>query len=197
MSDAFDPDPLHQPLPNFARGPLLPPWLARRLLRPDETVLWVRGPRHSPGAERFLTHPALCLAALLLAAAIIGLARSGVPSWSLISPVALVTAVVLVLGSVFVLGIANAYFTRLVVTNFRLVILQGYERRRSWSIDDLPPRLVRYDLRAGGERRRTIDVDALQTMLGGSSDQFVEARSILALGKQLDNIRKYREDDRT
>jgi hypothetical protein len=196
MSDSMDRDPLNEPLPNFARGPLLPPWLARRLLRPDETVVWVRGPRHNPACECVLTHPALCLIALLVAAAVVTVARAGVPSWSLISPVAVVVAVVLVLGSVFVLGIANAYFTRLVVTNFRLVILQGYERRRSWSIDDLPPRLVRYDLRAGGERRRTIDVDALQSMLGGSSEQFVEARSILALGRQLDNIRKYREDDR-
>jgi len=40
-------------------------------------------------------------------------------------------------------GIANGYFTRLVVTNYRLLILQGYEVCRSWSIHHLPRSLIR------------------------------------------------------
>jgi hypothetical protein len=38
-------------------------------------------------------------------------------------------------------------------------------------------------------------LDSLKTMLGGTSDKFAEATSILSLGKRLDQI-KAREDGR-
>src|SRR5437763_221253 len=78
-------------------------------------------------------------------------------------------AIGVVFGCVYLLAAANAYFTRLVVTNRRVVILQGHAISYSWGIDDLPRHLIRYE-RRGGEESRTIDLDALQTMLGGSSD---------------------------
>ena len=46
-----------------------------------------------------------------------------------------------------VLGLCCGYFTRLVATNHRLVILQGYEMCRTWGMDDLPPSLIRHDRR--------------------------------------------------
>ena len=46
----------------------LPAWLADRLLRPDEKVAWVRGPRFTPSWERYATHPALILLTLALGA---------------------------------------------------------------------------------------------------------------------------------
>src|SRR6266508_669464 len=51
------------------QSPPLPPWLARRLLREDETVTWVRGPRFNPSWERYVTHPVLFLLALVISAA--------------------------------------------------------------------------------------------------------------------------------
>jgi hypothetical protein len=39
-----------------------------------------------------------------------------------------------------------------------------------------------------------VNLDALQSMLGGSSDQFVDAKAIRNFGKQLDRIQQ-RPDD--
>jgi hypothetical protein len=100
-----------------------------------------------------------------------------------------------VFGSIFVLGIFSGYFTRLVVTNFRLLILQGYEKARSWSLDELPPSLIRYSQQAGAGSSRTVDLDALKTMLGSSSDKVAESKTILAFGKRLEQI-KTRQDGR-
>ena len=90
--------------------------------------------------------------------------------------------------SVFVLGIANAHFTRLVVTNLRLIIVQGYAVCRSWNMDELPLSLIRFGMHRDGEGGRTIDLDAVKSLFGGASDQVTDARSILAFGKQLDRI---------
>jgi hypothetical protein len=160
------------------------------LLRPEETITWVAGPRRNPSWERYITHPGLFLLALLLGAAGIFAGRLITGSWSGTPKVALYsTAAGLVYVTILVLGLSNAYFTRLVVTNFRLVIMQGYEVCRSWRIDDLPPSLVRYRKEEEGEGPPTIDLDSMKTMLGGSSSQFVEAKTILAFGKQLGQIK--------
>ena len=92
-------------------------------------------------------------------------------------------------------GFFNGLFTRLVATNFRLVIMQGYEIARTWQIDQLPRSLTRYRRRSDGGEDRTIDLDAMRSMLGTASDQFADAKTILAFGKELGHI-KAREDDR-
>jgi hypothetical protein len=178
----------------------LPAWLARRLLRADEMVTWVRGPRANPWWERYATHPALFLLALTAGAGCVGIAWLIGGSWSQM-PLALVLAGIgIVLGSVYVLAIANTYFTRLVVTNLRLVILQGYEVCRGWSIDALPRSLIRYGRR--GAESPAVDLDALQAALGAAdrdvrpTDQFAAAKTIRALGKHLDSIKARERDQR-
>jgi hypothetical protein len=166
----------------------LPPWLERRLLHPDEYVTWVRGPRANPPWERYITHPALFLAALAVGAFVGALGRLSGQAWAEIAALAVLAGGIAVV-SIFVLAFSNAYFTRLVVTDRRLVILQGYEICRSWRIDQLPRSLLRYGMPGAGEDSRTIDLDALRTMLGGSSEQFTEAKTILELGKKLDGIK--------
>jgi hypothetical protein len=188
MSDRFQKD-----LPDFRLPDLiepfqyLPGWLADRLLRPDEKVTWVRGPRFSPACERYITHPALFFFAVASGAVIVGVGRlagGGTPEPFVI---AFLIAGFLVISSVIVLGLTNGHFTRLVVTNLRLVILQGHEICRSWNINDLPPSLLRYGKR-GEKASWSIDLDAVKTMLGGSSDKFTDAKTILKFGKQLDSI---------
>jgi hypothetical protein len=196
MPERFDDYPLDAPPPDIALPARpLPPWLADRFLRPDEHVTLVRGPRWQPACERFLTHPGLFVIALVIGVVSVAVGRLLVGSWSEpMVPVGL-AAGGLVLASIFILGIAATYFTRLVATNFRLFILQGRELVRNWDLDDLPRSLVRYDSRPGQRDSRSIDLGALQTMLGATSEQFVEAKTILSLGKHLDHI-KAREKDR-
>jgi hypothetical protein len=172
----------------------LPAWLQHRFLRPEEHVTFVRGPRWQPACERYLTHPLLFVLALALGAAVVGVGYPIAGS----SPNVLVpfylTAAGLVLGAIFVLGFASAYFTRLVATNFRLMILQGRELCYTWELDDLPESLLRYDRRTGKQTSRSIDLSALQTLLGSTSEQFVESKTILALGKHLGHIKAQRKD---
>jgi hypothetical protein len=106
-----------------------------------------------------------------------------------------VAAACLVFGSILVLGISNGYFTRLVVTDQRLFIVQGREVCRTWGIDELPRSLIRFGSLEDGELSKTVDLDSLKTMLGGSSDQFTDAKTILAFAKQLRRTRE-REDGR-
>ena len=98
-------------------------------------------------------------------------------------------------AAIVILGLASGYFTRLVATNQRLVIVQGRELCRSWTLDDLPPSMIRRRMTGDGQRDRTIDLDAVKTLLGGASDGFADAKSILAFGKQLGQI-KARDDGR-
>jgi hypothetical protein len=190
MSDRLQINPPDDLLPKIVLShPALPPWLARRLLRADEEVTWVRGPRWGPWWERYVTHPALMLPGLLLAAVCLWAGRREAGSWSELSPLLAVAAGVLVLGPLFVLGIAAGYFTRLVVTNYRIVIVQGYEVCRRWGLDNLPPSLVRFGKRQGKEASWSIDLNAVQTLFGDSSDQFAESKTILAFGKQLDRMK--------
>src|SRR5262249_11857818 len=149
----------------------------------------VYGPKWNPPWERYVTHPALLLVALAAGAACLAVGWRLAGTQTELLALAAVTAAGIVLGSIFVLGLASGYFTRLVVTNVRLLILQGYEVVRSWGLDDLPLSLIRYRMRAGGAGGRAVDLDALTTMLGGASDKFAEAKSILALGKQLEQIK--------
>lgn len=175
----------------------LPGWLADRLLRPGEAVDWVRGPRFNPSWERYITHPALFFYAAALGVFVVTQIRLIAGEWSEIPVIAFLAACVLVIATIVVLGIANGYFTRLVVTNFRLVILQGYEICRSWDIDDLPPSLLRHGYGRREENESwTIDLDAVKTMLGGPSEKFADAKTILSFGKQLDRITTRDKDRR-
>jgi len=172
----------------------LPHWLANRLLRPNEKVTWVRGPWFNPSWERYITHPALILFVLTPGAIILGLGWLNQVDSAALFHGAFLYFVGLGVPTIIILGIANGYFTRLVVTNYRLVILQGYEICRSWSIDYLPPSLLRYGKR-GEEESRTIDLNAVKSMLGNSSEKFADAKTILSFGKQLDSI-TLRDKDR-
>jgi hypothetical protein len=76
-----------------------------------------------------------------------------------------------------------------VVTDSRVVILQGYEVCRTWGVNDLPRFLVRYGAGPGGEKSPSVDLDAVQTLFGPSSDKFADSKTILSFGKTLDQIR--------
>ena len=181
-TDAFDRD-----WPDIVKpSPPLPRWLACRLLQADEEITWVRGPSFQPFWERYLTHPALFLVALASGAGSVGASRLVTGTWD---ELAMLAAGVVVMTSVFVLGVLNGYFTRLVVTNFRLLIVQGYEVCRSWDIDDLPRSLIHFGPLEDDQERRTVGTNVLKTMLGASSDQFASSKTILAFGKQLDRIK--------
>ena len=195
QSDAFDPQPPEVPEPTDISmpNPPLPPWLARRLLKDDEQIAWVRGPRFNPSWERYVTHVSLFLAALAAGAFCVAVGSLLAEWWPRMLPAAVLLAGGLVVASIMVLGLSCGYFTRLVATNHRLVILQGYEVCRTWGMDDLPPSLIRHGMSAGGGRDRAIDFDAVKTMLGGASDQFVDAKTILAFGKQLGQIKRREE----
>jgi hypothetical protein len=191
MSDQSQSELFSDP-PRFVRPwPALPAWLERRLLRAGEKVTWVRGPRLNPWWERYATHPALFVLALAIGGAFLGAGELAAGFWPKAGMPAVfsVAAAAVVLGSIFVLALSAGYFTRLVVTNQRLVIMQGYETCRSWSIDELPPSLIHYGKWGDEPEGRSVDLEALQTMLGGSSDQFADSRTIRALGKHLEGIK--------
>lgn len=190
MSDQFQTRPFNDRLTNLTLPAVpLPVWLARRLLQRNERVTQVYGPRFSPSWEPFVTHPALFLVALALGTACVAVARllAG-PEPEVLVPAALVAAGI-VLASVFVLGIFCGYFTRLVVTNFRVVIIQGYELCKSWNLEHLPRSLLRFTTMPDGFERSEVDLEAVQTLLGTSSSQVADAQTILRFGKHLDHIR--------
>jgi hypothetical protein len=183
-TDPYDPEDLEVAEPFTP----LPAWLADRLLQPGETITWVRGPRLNPPWERYVTHPALLLAALALGAAAVAAGWEAPGADAETRGALVVAAAGIVLASVFVLGFSSGYFTRLVLTNSRLVILQGYELCRSWGVDELPRSLIRPLRRGGEDEPPAVDLDAVKRMLGGSSDKFTTSKAILAFGKQLDQI---------
>jgi hypothetical protein len=171
------------------QAPPLPPWLASRVLGEDEKVTWVGGPRFNPSWERYVTHPSLVLVAVVLGAAGVAggwLAGGTQPE---VLGAAVAAAVALFLGSIFVVALWSGYFTRLVVTTKRLLILQGYEVCRTWRMEDLPPSLIRHRMRGAEVESRTVDLDTLKTLVGSPSDKFVDAKTIMSLGKQIDNIK--------
>jgi hypothetical protein len=185
-------NPYELPSPGRSRRPgKLPRWLAKRFLRPGEYLTWVRGPRWNPTFEWFITHPLLFLIALAIAGAIFaaGSFLQGVYPSNL-APVFGMFAVLLPVGSLIVLGMTNAYFTRLVVTDQKVLIVQGHEVCRLWGIDELPHSMVRFRKTETGEEVRDIDLDKMKTMLGQTGDGFVDAKTIKNFGKQLDQIRK-------
>jgi hypothetical protein len=195
QAEGFDDSLLVFPEPfTFVQpSPPFPAWLAARVLRPDEKVTWVRGPRFNPSWELYVTHPGLLLAALALGALGVATGWRMAGSWSEMPPWPFVAAGGLAFAAIVVLGLACGYFTRLVATNQRLFIVQGRELCRSWALDDLPPSLISRRIRRDGQHDRAIDLDAVKTLLGGASDGFTDAKSILAFGKQLGQI-KARED---
>jgi hypothetical protein len=194
MSDRFQEEPLDDSVPNLVRQyPPLPAWLERRILDPEEEITWVRGPWQGPWWERYATHPLLILGALAVGGACVAGARLMVEDWSEMSPLPGLAAIILFIGTIFVTGISAGFFTRLVVTDFRVMIVQGREVCRVWDLDDLPYSLIRYTPRKRGEPTRTIDLDAVKTLFGQTSNQIVDSRSILAFGKQLDQIKTKRK----
>ena len=197
MLDRFQTGPPGDPRPPLVprQHPGLPAYLARRLLRPGEEVAWVRGPRLNPWWEPYVTRPAMFLVALAIGAACLTAGRLAAGSWADLHPLPAAAAAVVVIGSVFVLAFFSGYFTRLVVTDARLFIVQGYEVCRTWGMDDLPRSLIRFGRAGDGGRSRTVDLGALKTMLGGSSDKFTGSKTILAFGKQIEQI-KAREKGR-
>ncbi|MGF1578426.1 MAG: hypothetical protein ACFCD0_03595 [Gemmataceae bacterium] len=174
----------------------VPKWLASRLLRPDEEVVWATGPRHTPAIEPILTHWVLVVVGLLLGVGtvLVGLqlvnSLSRLPMWSGF------TAIFLVFGSVMVVAAANGYFTRLIATNKRVFIVQGQEVCRSWGLSALPRSLVQYRMNEDGEEERSINVDALKTMLDAPGDGFAESKTILSFGKHLDRVKDSRQGNR-
>ena len=197
MSDRFQTDAYDdRPLDAVRSHPPLPPWIARRLLRPDERVAWVYAPRFNPSWERYVTHIGLFLVALAVGVVLVLMARLVAGSWAEMPVWPPLVAAGLFFGSIAVLGVANGYFTRLVVTNRRLVILQGHEVCRAWDMNDLPRSLLRYRMADGPESGPSIDLDAMKSMLGTASDRFANAKTILAFGKTLGHI-KGRHNDRT
>jgi hypothetical protein len=184
-ADPYDAPPHDDP----RRFPPLPPWLVRKVLREGEKVTWVRAPRFTPAVERYITHPLLALAAVAfgVVCVAVSLMLSGV--WQGAPLVGFLAAIAAVVGSIIVLGLSNGYFTRLVVTTRRILILQGYEVCRKWNVDDLPPSLTRYGTREDGEEGRTVDLGAMNAMLGAHPEGFVDPKTILAFGKRLDRLR--------
>jgi hypothetical protein len=194
MPDYTQPSQPEAPFPDITRRrPALPHWLARKLLRQDEEITWVRGPRLQPWWERFVTHPMLFVDALVVGAAIVVAGRLSAGSWNATPPACFIVAAGLFFGSIYVLAIFSACFTRLVVTTQRLLIVQGREVCRAWSIDRLPHSLRRYRMHGDVGPKWAVDVEALKTMIG--SDQFSDAKTLRAFGKQLDQIQA-REDGR-
>ena len=206
MSHDFQAEPFDVQPPDIARDvrrtepprdhPPLPPWLARRLLRPGEHVTWVTGPRFNPSWEKYVTHIGLFGAAVALGLALVLIGWIAAGSFGGMSFVYPLLALALIIGSVIVLGFFNGLFTRLVATTHRLVIMQGYEIARTWQIDQLPRSLTRYRRRSDGGEERTLDLDAMRSMLGTASDQFADAKTILAFGKELGHIKAREDDDR-
>ena len=196
MPDPVQTDVFGEPIPNVVgRHPPVPAWIAARHLRDHEEVTWVVGPRFNPSWERYVTHPMLLLGAVIVSVVLIAAGWLMTELWEFLLLAAVLVAVALVFGSLVVLGVSCGYFTRLVVTSRRLLILQGYEVCRSWAVDDLPRSMIRHRMRGDGDSSRTVDIDAMRTMLGGASDSFVEAKTILDFGKQLGRI-KSRENER-
>src|SRR5262245_22887745 len=131
-------DPFDVRLPQYSlQDPGLPPWIARRLLRQGEVVTWVRGPRGGSWWERCATDRWLFVIGLMLGAACFcaGWLAAGRSVYAM-AALPVLAGGGFAFGSVLVLGLANAHYTRLVVTNLRLLILQGYEVCKVWNIDE-------------------------------------------------------------
>jgi hypothetical protein len=191
----YDDDRRNRLGPDF---PPLPSWIAQRRLDEGEEVAWVHGPASHLGVERFITHIGLFFVALVLAAGLVAVGWLAAGRLANISLGVGLGAIGIVLGSVFVLALANGHFTRLVVTNRRLMIMQGYDVVRSWRIDRLPRSLIRFAPRSSNrdvDAGSTVDLDALKSILGGNKDQSATSRGIMALGKQVDRIRSRERDD--
>jgi hypothetical protein len=174
----------------------LPFWLAQRLLRNGEKTTRVYGPKVNPSWERFVTHPGLFLIAVAVGAICVWfgslIAAIGTPAAEQDHDVLALAAMIagaIVLGSIFVVGFSCGYFTRLVVTNRRVFIVQGYEVCKSWDLDHLPPSLVHYSRAPDGEETREVDLGAVHNLLGSSSNQVADAKTILGFGKHLDHIK--------
>src|SRR5262249_42853855 len=86
-------------------------------------------------------------------------------------------------GGLILVGIAAGYFTRLVITNQRVMIVQGYEIRKTWRLGDLPRSLVGVKRSDGGELKRTVGMETVTTVVGGGSRQFRGGQDDLGAGQ--------------
>jgi hypothetical protein len=168
------------------------------LLQPGEEITFMRGPKHNPWWERYLTHPAFILlgVALCLFWGYVTWLLDDSGAWAGVKTFAPLVMIGIMIASVFVLAISCGHFTRLVVTNYRLVILQGYEVCRAWELHKLPRSLLHYSHAAAEDPRPAVDLEVLQSLLGPASDQIAGAKTILSFGKSLDAIKK-REEGRS
>jgi len=197
VSDLYQPEPHEQPEPRSLRaGPPLPEWLAKALLEPDEKPEWVRGPNYAPPWERALTHPLAFLVALPPAVILVTVGRLLADDWRTLHPAFGVSAILVLIGSILVIAFMTAYYTRLVVTERRLLIIQGQSAIRSWGMGDLPPSLLHFGRQAfdGKDAGPRIDLDKLEKMLGGKSEGVIGSDAIIKFGKQLDRIKGRRPD---
>lgn len=169
----------------------LPQYLQSRLNK-DEKVTWVRGPNSNPWWEPVLVHPLLVGLALLFGVMLLVSGRLIVGTWAEVPPVVWVVALLIPIGSLFLVGLTNAHFTRLIVTNTRLFIVQGYEVCRTWNLNDLPRSLLCFDPRGQEQDKPMIDLDSIQTLLE-SSDRKSSSESIMAFRKRLDQITTQRK----
>ena len=99
--------------------------------------------RARPAWEPFLTHPAGFLVGIVAGAVIFVVGGIAVNWNGTLMTVPGGLAVVGVFGSLIVVAAMAGYFTRLVITNQRVMIVQGYEIRETWRLEDLPRSLVR------------------------------------------------------
>jgi hypothetical protein len=191
MSEHYQTERTDRPVPDVSwAGPALPDWLRERHLDHNEKVAWVYGPASNPSWERYVTHPALLLYTLAVGLVVVAGATLARGSWTEGVTVVAFLCFLLVIASIFVLAVFNGHFTRLVVTDRRLMILQGYEIVSSWKMNELPATLLRYTRRDGERASPSIDLDAVKNMLGGGATGIVEAKSILAFGKTLNQALK-------
>lgn len=184
------PDSSDSPDPKLNVATLgLPTWLARLVLAPGETVALVRGPTSNSPLEPYLTHPALFLVALLPAGITLAVGRAMSPSWKELHPLPGLLAVLILFGTVIFLAGMAGYFTRLIITDRRLLIVQGREVRSSRDVNSLPRALVRRGRdEFGRERAPTIDLNAVNKLVGGTG--FVDAKTILTLSKKIDKLKE-------
>lgn len=174
------------------RGPSapLPSWLGKKFLEQHERLTWVRGPRWNSPVEWLMTHPLLFVLAVIVSLLMVGAAAVLAGDLRHVSPLIGMMVFVMPLGSIVVLGISNAYFTRLVITDRKVFISQGHEICRVWKMDQLPPSMVRHTQTETGEEVQSVDLERIKDMLGGGDDGYVDAKTIKKFGKQLDQFRE-------
>lgn len=174
----------------------LPAYVKRQLPGKDEEVIWVRGPRlGNPVWEPFVTNPLLFVVGVAIGALCIYLGSLGEGSGKQFPVSFGVGAVVSFFLPILLLAFFNGYFTRLVVTDSGVYIIQGSTICRNWELEYLPRSLVRFERRGEDDPiGKTVDVDAMKTMLNSSEGHFTDAKTIKDFGKRLERLRRAEDE---